>query len=95
MRSNDAKGGVQKEKCKRRNVKGGVQGEMQEVECIPEKEPLDASQHARWPAATCGSKLPTANVPLRALDGLVRFDFISVGVRSALLGVLRFGGPAI
>ena len=56
----NAKGGVQREKCKRRHAKGGVQGEMQEVECIPEKEPLDALKHARWPAATCGSKLPTA-----------------------------------
>ena len=59
-------GGMQKEECKgeecnRRNVKGGVQGEMQEVECIPEKETANASKHARWPAATCGySKLPTA-----------------------------------
>ena len=42
--------------------------------------------------ARSGSKLPTANVPLRALDGWGAKDgFISVGVRSALFGVLRFG----
>ena len=42
--------------------------------------------------ARSGSKLPTANVPLRALDGRgAKDDFISVGVRSALFGVLRFG----
>ena len=34
----NAKGGVQREKCKSRNAKGGVQGEMQEVESIAERE---------------------------------------------------------
>ena len=40
------------------------------------------------------SKLPTANVPLRALEGWgAREDLIPVGVRSALFGVVRFGWP--
>ena len=52
---------MQREKCNRRSVKGGVQGEMQEVECIAEKDTLDVFKHARWPAATCGSKLPAAS----------------------------------
>ena len=30
------------------------------VECNQDKEPENASKHARWPTATCGSKLPTA-----------------------------------
>ena len=38
------------------------------------------------------SKLPEANVPLWALGGWVtREDVLSVGVRSALCGIIRFG----
>ena len=32
------------------------------VECTQDKEPENAFKHARWPTATCGSKLPTASL---------------------------------
>ena len=42
--------------------------------------------------ARSGSKLPEANVPLWALDGLgAKEDVLSVGVRATLFGIARFG----
>ena len=42
--------------------------------------------------ARSGSKLPAANVPLRALDGWgAKDDLLPVEVRAILFGIMRFG----
>ena len=47
-----------------------------------------------WRAAVYQSKLPEANIPLRALEGWVtREDVLSVGVRSMRFGKIRLERP--
>ena len=76
------------ERSSERTVQKGLQkGYFQRGACRKSNHDSPLTRLGRL-RAWSGSKLPTANVPLRALDGWgAKDDFISVGVRSALFGV--------
>ncbi len=67
-----------------------LKGEVLKGEVLKGKPRQNLTRPGRLRARS-GSKLPEANVPLRALEGWVtREDVLSVGVRSALFGKIRF-----
>ena len=67
-----------------------LKGEVLKGEVLKDKPQQMLTRPGRLRARS-GSKLPEANVPLRALEGWVtRKDVLSVGVRSVRFGKIRF-----